>query len=247
MAYQMTVSPDFSPSYIAGWFIFNTWLQKQIDEAIHLELYDSFAAQRKSIVDGKVDLIFANPYDAAMLIRKKGFVAVSAPVNRPDEVVVCVHADSNVERVEDLSENCSVAMTHAPEINNLGMIMLEPADLTANNVNISHYENYVLVAKSLMTKQADVGFFLEETYANMSKIIRSQTKPIVTSQISVIKHIFLVGPSLAQYVEEIRSLLNDMHNNVKGLSVLESLSFAKLENQTKEDSEFMIDLIDTLI
>ena len=42
MKFNMTVSPDFSPNHIAGWYIFNTWFQQQISEAIHLELYDSF-------------------------------------------------------------------------------------------------------------------------------------------------------------------------------------------------------------
>lgn len=49
MRYVMTVSPDFSPDKIAGWYIFNTWLQRQLDIHIHLELYSDFNSQRESL------------------------------------------------------------------------------------------------------------------------------------------------------------------------------------------------------
>ena len=78
MTLQLTVSPDFSPDHIAGWYVFNTWLQRKLGVRIHLELYDDFDSQRQAIAANKVDLIYANPYDAAMLVREKGFVAIAA-------------------------------------------------------------------------------------------------------------------------------------------------------------------------
>ncbi len=246
MTYTMTVSPDFSPDHIAGWYIFNTWLQKELDEAIHLELYNSFDSQRKAILDDKIDLIFANPYEASMLIREKGFMAIAAPANKPDEAVICVKEDSIISCVEDLQENCTIAMADDPEVNNIGLIMLEPADLNTENINISKHKNYVMVAKNLINQSADAGFFLQDAYEDMSKFVKSQIKPIVTSQISLIRHIFLVGPTLSNRTEDFRELLGDMHTKDRGLSILQSLGFSAWENQTQEDSEFMIDLIDTL-
>ena len=77
MKLTLTVSPDFSPEKLAGWHIFNTWLQRKLDVDCHLEMFGSFAEQRAAIAADKIDLIYANPYDAAMLVREKGFVAVS--------------------------------------------------------------------------------------------------------------------------------------------------------------------------
>ncbi|MCF6263835.1 MAG: phosphate/phosphite/phosphonate ABC transporter substrate-binding protein [Xanthomonadales bacterium] len=246
MTYTMTVSPDFSPDYIAGWYIFNTWLQKKTGDGIHLELYDSFDLQRKDIIDDKIDIIFANPYEAAMLIREKGFLAIAAPADKPDEAVICVKDDSDIQSVEDLKENCTIAMADDPQVNSVGMIMLEPADLSVKNITIEKQKNYVLVAKNLINESADAGFFLLDAYDDMSKFVKSQIRPIITSQISVIRHIFLVGPKLSNKAEDIRGLLNDMHNEDKGLKILQSLGFESWENQTQEDSEFMLDLIDTL-
>ena len=74
MTYQITVSPDFSPDHIFGWYHFNTWLQQNLDTRIHLELYSDFESQREAILSDQIDLIYANPYDASMLVREKGFI-----------------------------------------------------------------------------------------------------------------------------------------------------------------------------
>ena len=101
MSYVISVSPDFSPDHIAGWYIFNTWLQRQLDIPIHLELYNSFEEQRKAIANNEIDLIFANPFDATMLVREKGFVAIASPSNEADEAVIVTHTNSNIHKIED--------------------------------------------------------------------------------------------------------------------------------------------------
>ncbi len=74
MSFMFTVSPDFTPDHLSGWYIFNTWLQRQSDIAIHLEMYNDFHSQREAIQNDSIDLIYANPFDAAMLVREKGFL-----------------------------------------------------------------------------------------------------------------------------------------------------------------------------
>ncbi len=251
MKFTMTVSPDFSPDYIAGWYIFNTWLQNQTKQAIHLELYNSFDKQREDIKADKIDLIYANPYDASMLIRDKGFVAIASPYRKTDEAVICVNSESEYTCVEDLKSGCTIATADDPEVSTIGMIMLEPADLSKENVTIEELKNYVMVAKSLIGNKADAGFFLKEAFDDMSKFIKSQIKPIVTSQISVIRHTFLIGPDFVNNSgiceEDFRQLINSMHESEKGASTLKSLGFERWENQDHEEAEFMIDLMDTLV
>ncbi len=96
--YTMSVSPDFSPKGILGWYIFNTWLQKKLDIHIHLKLFDNFVDQREAIEKGELDLIYANPFDASMLVRKLGFRAITAPKNKPDETVVAVRQGDGLIR-----------------------------------------------------------------------------------------------------------------------------------------------------
>jgi len=246
MAYQLTVSPDFTPDHISGWYIFNTWLQKALGEAIHLELYNDFATQRKAILDDRVDLIYANPFDAAMLVREKGFVPVARPGGKADEAIIAVRDDQNAQAVEDLSPGCRIAATDDPDVNLMCAIMLEPAELNADNTSRETKDSYPLVAKAVIQGQADLGFFLAEAFESLSGITRKQLRPLVASQIQIIHHAMLAGPKLAERRDELRDQLTGMAADPKGPGVLQSLGFASWEAVEDEEMEFMIDLMDTL-
>lgn len=247
MTLNLTVSPDFAPDHISGWFIFNTWLQRQLGTRIHLELYDCFDKQREDIKSGKFDLVYANPFDASMLVRELGFKAVVRPLQKPDETIIATHTESELNCVEDLQAGCKLVATDDPDVNRIGMIMLEPADLDHENTTTKTVDSYVIVAKHLLNNQADAGFFLKDAYDELSELIRKQMKVLVSSEISVVHHALLVGPRLQQFIPQIQKLLVNMDTNEKGLGVLESMDLKGWEMMSEEETEFMIDLIDTLI
>lgn len=247
MPFNFTVSPDFAPDHLSGWFIFNTWLQRQLETDIHLELYDTFDEQRKDLREGKIDLIYANPYDASMLVRELGFTAVACPEKRRDEAVVVVPADSPYTCVEDLKPGVRVASTDDPDVNMIGMIMLEPADLDKETVLKRECPSYIMVAKSLLKGECDAGFFLKQAYDELSGLTRSRLKVLVNSEISVVHHTLLVGPELKDRFESLQYSLVNMSADPKGTSVLESMGLNAWKPMTEEETEFMIDLIDTLL
>lgn len=247
MRYVMTVSPDFPPAQIAGWYIFNTWLQRQLGEQIHVELFPDFASQRQAIQRDAIDLIYANPFDAAMLVREKGFTAIASPQHKSDEAIIAVLADSPVQQVEDLQPGTRIASTDDPDVNLISMIMLEPADLSARNVESQTVDTYVLVAKKLLQGQADVGFFLKDAFTGLSGMIQRQLRPLVRSEIHVIRHVLLAGPRLRGLHDELRHILPAMGADARGKGVLDSLGLLGWEIQEQEDTEFMIDLMDTLV
>ncbi|HPQ95679.1 MAG: PhnD/SsuA/transferrin family substrate-binding protein [Thiothrix sp.] len=247
MTLQMTVSPDFPPAYIAGWYIFNTWLQRQSGLPIHLTLYDSFAAQRAVLAQGGIDLIYANPYDAAFLVRECGFVTLAAPCNRADEVVLAGTQTGPVNTIEDLAAGTVIARTDDPDVNLMGMMLLEPAALHAGNTTAITVDSYPLVAKQLLQGHAGIGFFLEEAFDSLSALVRGQLRELVRSRISVIRHVLLAGPGVrAQQVEHLTTLLLAMDQDDRGQAVLESMNLSGWEAHSQEDTEFMIDLMDTL-
>jgi phosphonate transport system substrate-binding protein len=247
MSYTFTISPDFSPDHLSGWYIFNTWLQRQSGEAIHLELYDNFHAQRDAIQTNKIDLIYANPFDAAMLVREKGFLPLVKAEGVSDEAIIAVSADNLVEDVAHLSAGIKVAVTEDPDVHMIGMIMLEAGDLDASNIETRFYNSHVLIAKSLLQGEADVGIFLAEAFDDLSNLTKKQLKILVRSQISVIHHSLMIGPKLASRQAEIQQLLLAMNNDDKGKSVLNSLGFNAWAKVEDEEMEFMIDLMDTLV
>lgn len=246
MPYQFTASPDFGPERLSGLHIFNTWLQRALEEHFHLELFDDFASQREAIAEDRVDLIYANPYDAAMLVREKGFRAVAKPLGKSDEAIVAVNREHPAQSVEGLEPGVRLATTDDPDVRLMGMIMLEPADLDESNVTRQECDNYVLVAKELLNGKSDVGFFLAEAFDNLSGLVKNQLRPLVTSQIQVIHHSLMAGPKLAHRYDDITHALLAMGDDARGQGVLEGLGIEGWSAVDQEEVEFMIDLMDTL-
>ncbi|MCG8017641.1 MAG: phosphate/phosphite/phosphonate ABC transporter substrate-binding protein [Candidatus Thiodiazotropha sp. 'RUGA'] len=246
MPYRMTVSPDFTPDHIGGWYIFNTWLQKSLQLPIHLELYDNFNQQRKAIGDDQIDLIYANPYDASVLVREKGFVPVARPSQTSDEAIIAVNQTSNVEYIESLGMDTVIALTEDPDVNLICDIMLEPAEMHNSGKNRLVMGSYPLVAKALINNRADIGFFLVEAYQSLSQLTKQNLSVLARSQINVMHHTLLVGPQLKQHRDLLSQHLLTMKSNYKGAGVMESMGFDEWENMPDEAMEFMIDLVDTL-
>ena len=244
--FQMTVSPDFPPKNMGAWFVFNTWLQRQLSIPIHLELYDDFESQRQAILAGQLDLIYANPFDASMLVRDLDFMPIARPMSGSDECVVVVPEHSSIHRIEDLVPGVRVACTDDPDVELVGMIMLEPADLDSTNISRVEAGSYPLVAAQLLRDRADVGFILEAAFEDLSSLIRQQLRPLVRSQISDIHHALLMGPRLAQKHEQLCGILLQMGSEQKSRRILEELGIPGWMLMEREDTEFMIDLMDTL-
>lgn len=247
MTWQFTVSPDFPPDQLPGWYVFNTWLQKTLGEAVHLETYLDFPSQRAAIAADQIDLIYANPFDAAMLVREKGFAGIARPKGKSDEVVIVVAASHPATCVEELHPGLRVATTHDPDINMMGMILLEPADLCdANVVQNPCVSGYALVARDIGKGIADAGFILADAYDRFSAPLRNSLKVLVRSQIHDVRHVFLLSPRLAEYHETLLNALLALNNNDLGRNILLGLHIPAWEAVEQEDMEFMIDLIDTL-
>ncbi len=246
MTLHFTISPDFSPEFIPGWYIFNTWFQRHTGEAIHLEMYDHFSSQRAAIQADKIDMIYANPFDAAMLVREKGFVPLVRAKGVDDEAIIAVSINSPVEDVDELLPGTRVASTDDPDVRLMGMIMLEPGDLDSTNIEPLTVDNYVLVAKHLLKGDADVGIFLAEAYDGLSSVIKRQLKVLARSEIGVVHHALMIGPALHSRRDELQQLLVNMDQDEKGRGVLSSLGYTAWQDVDDEEMEFMIDLMDTL-
>ncbi len=247
MSFLFTVSPDFTPDHLPGWYIFNSWLQKKTNIAIHLEIYNDFKGQREAILSDSVDLIYANPFDATMLVREKGFQPLVKAFGEADEVMIVTSVKNSVEEVVQLEKGIKIAFTEDPSVFMIGSILIEPSDLNETDINPFLLDTYVLVAKSLIKGEADVGFFLAEAFDSLSPLIKKKLKILVRSQIDVIHHSLMIGPELLNKKTVILKELVEMDGNEKGQGVLNSLGFTRWHEINENEMEFMIDLMDTLV
>ncbi|HHO59222.1 MAG TPA: phosphate ABC transporter substrate-binding protein [Thiotrichales bacterium] len=246
MPYTMTVSPDFKPDLVSGWYIFNTWLQKTLGEAIHLELVNDFRELGTMVDKDAIDLVYANPFDMTKLIREKGFTPLAKPVGKVDEAIIITCADSEVSAVEALQPGLVAAVTDTPDVNMVGVMMLESADIYAGDIDMLHCSNHVTVAKKVIQGEAQVGFILADAYDELSSLVKKQIRALMRSRIELLHHTLLAGPALAEKSDAIRQALLSLHRDEKGRALLDSLAFEQWTLMENEEAEFMIDLMDTL-
>lgn len=244
--YNITVSPDFKPDKIASWYVFNTCFQKAAELSLHLALYNDFDELRDAIREEKVDLIYANPYDAALLVNEHGFLPLVKPVGKSDECVIVTSVDGDIHSIEDLQPESRIATTNDPATNMIGMRMLEAADLDEENTVVEQVVSFVVVARQVMTDKADIGFFLKEAYDELSDMIKNRLRVVASSEISVIYHALMVGPKLADQRERLTQILLNMNKEEKSQAILKDLGLNAWEEMTDEDAAFMIDLMETL-
>jgi phosphonate transport system substrate-binding protein len=246
MNYVMTISPDFNIKFVSGWFVFNTWLQRQLGQAIKLDIFMDFPSQQAALESGRIDLIYANPYCAATLVREKGFVPIAKPLGRSDEAIIATRMNSPIKVIEDLKPGVRVGTADDPDVHMMCMIMLEPADLNAANIEMNRYSSFIAVAKHLLRDECDVGFFLADMFTDLSSGLRKDMRIVVQSQIFSVHHALLASPRMASMQDAILTSLTGMNGDARSKAILGDMGIAGWEAMSLDDAEFMIDLMDTL-
>jgi phosphonate transport system substrate-binding protein len=248
MTFNLLIAPDFAPERFAGWHMLNTVLQKRSGLALHLLTPASAAEQAQLIAEGKVDAVYANPFDAASMIRGSGYVAVARPVGKADEMVIATAANSPVNTVEDLQPGCKIALTDNKDVKLIGLRLLEPADLTEADVQWQLVETYQAAARMAIKGEVDASFFLAEAYHSLSRLTKNQLKPLIESKLADITHVLLVHPRIGEGLDKLKAALLSLAGTPDGQPVLDELGVsAGFEGMSVEDGEFMIDLMDTLL
>lgn len=249
MKLNLLIAPDFAPERFAGWHLLNTLLQKHSGLALRLLMPASAAEQAQLLADGKADAVYANPFDAAVLVRDSGYQAVARPVGKPDEMVIVTAAASSMETVEDLQPGCRIGLTDNKDVKLIGLRLLESADLGEADVQWQLVDNYQAAARMAIKADVDASFFLAEAYHSLSRLTKGQLKPLIESQLADITHVLLIHPRMAASdTHKLCQALLELSGSPEGQSVLDELGMPKgFEAMGEEDAEFMIDLMDTLL
>ena len=209
-------------------------------------MVNDFSELAKEIDNNRIDLIYANPCDIAKLVRKKSFTPIARPQGTHDETVIISSANNPIESIEELKCGLKIAMTDVPDVNTIGMIMLEPADITPSDTETIICSNYITVVKKVIQGEADVGFLLAEVFEEFSNLVKKQVRPLISSKIHVLHHALLAGPNFSEKQSILQDTLLFMNNDAKGLDILNSMEIEKWAPMDQDEAEFLIDLIDTL-
>ncbi|MDO4427624.1 MAG: PhnD/SsuA/transferrin family substrate-binding protein [Moraxella sp.] len=247
MAYNFLIAPDFSPERFAGWHLLNTLLQKRSDLAVHLTTPASHAEQSDLLAKGDIALIYANPFDAAKMIREQGYKAIARPVGKSDEMVIASSAKGEIKTLDDLKKGATIAMADNRDVKLIGMRLLEAVDLGEDDVKFDIVETYQAAARALIAGKADAAFFIAEVFETLSNLTKSQLNVLIESNIATISHVVLVKEGF-EHTDTLTDVLLSLNKDADGQAVLNELGMPEgFEAMQEEDAEFMIDLMETLL
>ncbi|GAF55039.1 hypothetical protein JCM18901_657 [Psychrobacter sp. JCM 18901] len=245
--HNMLIAPDFSPDRFAGWHMFNTLIQKRANLNMHLNIPTSHAEQEQVISAGDTQIIYANPFDAATLIREQGYRAIARPIGKSDEMIIAAAANSTISRLEDIQAGATVAMADNRDVKLIGLRLLEAVDIEASDLNWDVTETYQAAARKVIKGEAQVAFFLAEIFHSFSRLTKTQLSVLIESDLADISHVLLVKEDFPDAQIFLEAILN-LHNDADGKEALAELGMPQgFEPMSEEDAEFMIDLMQTLL
>lgn len=247
MAYNFLIAPDFSPERFVGWHLLNTFLQKRSDLHLHLHTPSSHAEQEEKLTSEDISLVYANPFDAAKMIREQGYKAIARPIGKLDEMVIASSAAGSFGSLDDLKKGTRIAMADNRDIKLVGMRLLEAVDLTEEDVQFEIVENYQAAARALLQDKADVAFFISEIYHSLSGLTKSRLNVLIESKIGVICHVVLVKDGF-EHSKTLKDALLSLNQDSEGQAILKELGLEEgFDEMTEDEAEFMIDLMETLL
>lgn len=247
MSHRFVIAPDFPPNLFSGWYTLNTLLQKRSNLAVRLETPASSQEQAQMIDGGDIALVYANPFDAAKLIREKGYKAIARPVGKSDEMVIVSSAKGDIKTLDDLKAGAKIAMADNRDVKLIGLRLLEAVDLTENDVSFEITETYQAAAKLVAQGQADAAFFIAEIFHSLSNLTKMQLNVLIESDLADITHVLLAKDNLGD-ANTICDVLLSLKDDADGQAVLTELGMPNgFETVSEEEAEFMIDLMETLL
>ncbi|MCG3860138.1 PhnD/SsuA/transferrin family substrate-binding protein [Psychrobacter sp. Ps5] len=245
--HNMLIAPDFSPERFAGWHMFNTLIQKRANLNMHLNIPTSHAEQETVISEGDIQVIYANPFDAATLIREHGYHAVARPIGKSDEMVIAAAANSDINSLDDIKAGATIAMADNRDVKLIGLRLLEAVDIEDNDLNWSVTETYQAAARQVIKGDAQAAFFLAEIFHSFSRLTKAQLSVLIESDLADISHVLLIKDGFPDTDILMDAILN-LHNDDDGKEALTELGMPQgFEAMNEEDAEFMIDLMQTLL
>ena len=245
--HNMLIAPDFSPERFAGWHMFNTLIQKRANLNMHLNIPTSHAEQETVISEGDIQVIYANPFDAATLIREHGYHAVARPIGKSDEMVIAAAANSDINSLDDIKAGATIAMADNRDVKLIGLRLLEAVDIEEADLNWSVTETYQAAARQVIKGDAQAAFFLAEIFHSFSRLTKAQLSVLIESDLADISHVLLIKDGFPDTDILMDAILN-LYSDNDGKEALTELGMPQgFEAMNEEDAEFMIDLMQTLL
>jgi phosphonate transport system substrate-binding protein len=239
--FLFSVCPHDTAKNVAGWFFFNTYMQRNLGVDIHFEPRDNFLEERELVLEGGYQFVYANPFSAALFHDSLGFLPVAKPVGLYDQtVLVGKESQDNIQkRPLRIASATDKLIVHTQ-----GLSQLEKLGVPLNECDFQFTGTHLKSLQSLIQDNADLAFVFAETWNGLSKsTTHGLSKVAETSSLEVF-HCFCINPEWTDKQKRVQELLCTMHNNQQGKRILEELNFSKgLEPLDPTSLDGMVELL----
>lgn len=243
---KFLIAPDFPAAIFAGWYFLNTHLQNHTSQRIQLYLPESSARQNELMQQQRMDLVYANPFDASDLVRQQHYLPLVRPLNRSDEIIIAARLDAPYHHSDQLQPGCRILVTENRDLGMIGRRLLESAALSEQDINWLPVDSFEEATRRLMAGEAEAGFFLAAVYRHFCARTQSQLKILMESRIYDLSHVILLHPAAAEWLPALRQAFSELADSSEGRRILADLDIRGFIEVTQDETEFMLDLIETL-
>jgi phosphonate transport system substrate-binding protein len=225
--YQLSVCPHDTAKNLAGWYLLNTYLQRNLGCDIHFNLQDNFIVERETVLAGGYHLVYANPYSAMEFSEKLGFIPVARPIGVFDETVLVIR--KGTKPLELTSPKVATA-TKGLIVHALGCMVLRKQVKDINACEFIIAGNHMKAVQAVIKGEADIGFVFNETWHGMNAVSRESLSVIGESSEGYAFHCFCISPEWADKKSRLLEILTGMQQDTNGGSrILEDLKFKGFE------------------
>jgi ABC-type transporter Mla MlaB component/ABC-type phosphate/phosphonate transport system substrate-binding protein len=203
-----------------GWYFFNTYLQRQLERDVHLELVHGAMSEQHNKIE-QMDIVFTSPFEATRLLMEHNFHPLLHPLNQTDEVTLLVRADDTRQKISDFTGGKVITASPDNFVYLLGRFLMEEASATQLNYTFSGHD--IKALQMLLKGQADILFMSSETYNGLSSLTRNMLRKIDQSETGFAFHLFCAAPHCTNVGKAVAEVLLNMGQNSQGRQVLADL------------------------
>ncbi|MFM8332343.1 MAG: PhnD/SsuA/transferrin family substrate-binding protein [Candidatus Methylumidiphilus sp.] len=203
---------------LSGWYLLNTYLQRRLQHAIHLEQLPA----GHDITHETVDLLFAKPFEACAMIARRDYVPLLRPMGEADEVTLVMRAD-DTRPLSALAAPQVVTASQGSFVYLLGRFLCDENGMDSGSFQFAFAGNEIKALQMLLKGQADMLFMLKKTYHGLSGLTRKSTRVVDESDTQFAYHLFCIHNRVAELRQPLVKVLTDMAEDEQGKGVLKDI------------------------
>ncbi len=220
--FHFSVCPHDTAKNVTGWFLLNTYLQRNLNCAIRFEPKDNFIQERECVLSGKCQIVYANPFSAAIFRKTHGYIPIAKPRGIFDETVLVCDVNKSLPNHRPIKV---ASATDKLVVHTLGLALLEQQGLPLSDVEFQFVGTHLKATQSVIQGKADLAFVYNETWNEMSDYARQALAIVGQTESRQATHCFCVSPEWSDKSGQIQKILCTMQNNPQSQRILDDLHF----------------------